>query len=93
MFHFMDWSILKKDDITLNKTNNARFEKIDKSLNLVFDHNDIIEFANKRIRRRMKYRPLGKNLLPTQFTMNELESLYSCFLEKNLTKETLEEGF
>lgn len=34
----------------------------------------------------MKYRPLGKYLLPAQFTMNELESLYSCFLEKKFDK-------
>ncbi|MEC7527195.1 MAG: NUDIX hydrolase, partial [Bacteroidota bacterium] len=64
----------------------ARFEKIDKSLDLVFDHDDIIDFASKRIKRRMKYRPLGKNLLPSQFTMNELEGLYSCFLGKQFDK-------
>ena len=77
---------LQKDSIKLNKENNARFEKIDKSLDLVFDHDDIIDFANKRIKRRMKYRPLGKNLLPLQFTMNELEDLYSCFLGKQFDK-------
>ena len=77
---------LEKDSIKLNEENNARFEKIDKSLDLVFDHDDIIDFANKRIKRRMKYRPLGKNLLPLQFTMNELEDLYSCFLGKKFDK-------
>lgn len=77
---------LQKDSIKLNKENNARFEKIDKSLDLVFDHDHIIDFANKRIKRRMKYRPLGKNLLPLQFTMNELEDLYSCFLGKQFDK-------
>ena len=77
---------LEKDIKKLNEENNARFEKIDKSLDLVFDHDDIIDFANKRIKRRMKYRPLGKNLLPLQFTMNELEDLYSCFLGKKFDK-------
>ena len=42
---------LQKDSIKLNKENNARFEKIDKSLDLVFDHDDIIDFANKRIKK------------------------------------------
>ena len=77
---------LEKDKIKLKKENNARFEKIDKSLDFVFDHDDIIDFAGKRIKRRMKYRPLGKNLLPAQFTMNELEGLYSCFLGKQFDK-------
>lgn len=77
---------LEKDSIKLNEENNARFEKIDKSLDLVFDHDEIIDFANKRIKRRMKYRPLGKNLLPNQFTMNELEGLYASFLSKKFDK-------
>ena len=42
---------LEKDSIKLNEENNARFEKIDKSLDLVFDHDDIIDFANKRIKK------------------------------------------
>ena len=34
----------------------------------------------------MKYRPLGKNLLPDQFTMNELEG-YIILLSRDLIKE------
>ena len=34
----------------------------------------------------MKYRPLGKNLLPDQFTMKELEGLYGSFLSKKFDK-------
>ena len=42
----------------------------------------------------MKYRPLGKNLLPNQFTMNELEGLYASFLSKKFDKkEILEEEY
>ena len=46
----------------------------------------MIEMALKRIKRRMKYRPLWKNLLPNQFTMNELEGLYASFLSKKFDK-------
>tara|TARA_B110000879_G_scaffold21055_1_gene26598 strand:- start:1837 stop:2511 length:675 start_codon:yes stop_codon:yes gene_type:complete len=73
---------LEKDNIVLNHENNAKFKKLDSKLELAFDHNEMIELALKRIKRRMKYRPLGKNLLPNEFTMNELEGLYSSFLSK-----------
>ena len=60
----------------------AKFKNLESNLELAFDHNEMIELALKRIKRRMKYRPLGKNLLPNEFTMNELEGLYSSFLSK-----------
>ena len=61
---------------------------------MAFDHNDMIEMALKRIKERMKYRPLGKKtLLPNQFTMNELEGLYASFLSKKFDKEILEEEY
>jgi len=73
---------LEEDNIVLNRENNAKFKKLDSKLELAFDHNEMSELALKRIKRRMKYRPLGKNLLPNEFTMNELEGLYSSFLSK-----------
>ena len=73
---------LEKDNVVLNHKNDAKFKNIESNLELAFDHNEMIELALKRIKRRMKYRPLGKNLLPNEFTMNELEGLYSSFLSK-----------
>ena len=76
---------LEKDKVILNKKNDASFISLDSSPELAFDHNDMVEMALKRIK-RMKYRPLGKNLLPNQFTMNELEGLYASFLSKKFDK-------
>ena len=42
--------------------------------------------AQKRLKRRIKYRPIGINLLPKKFTMDELQSLYSSFLGKEFDK-------
>ena len=89
---------LEKDKVILNKKNDASFISLDSSPELAFDHNDMVEMALKRIKRRMKYRPLGKNLLPNQFTMNELEGLYASFLSKkfdtrNFRRRILEMDF
>lgn len=77
---------LEKDKVVLNKDKGAEFTNLSSFPNLAFDHNDMVDMALKRIKRRMKYRPLGKNLLPDQFTMNELEGLYASFLSKKFDK-------
>jgi 8-oxo-dGTP diphosphatase len=77
---------LEKDKVILNEDNGAVFTSLELFPEFAFDHNDMIEMALKRIKRRMKYRPLGKNLLPDQFTMNELEGLYASFLTKKFDK-------
>lgn len=77
---------LEKDKVVLNKSKNAEFTNLESFPELAFDHNEMVDIALKRIKRRMKYRPLGKNLLPDQFTMNELEGLYASFLSKKFDK-------
>lgn len=77
---------IEKHNIKLNKTNYAEFYDIDEKPELAFDHDEIIEFALKRVKRRIKYRPIGINLLPDEFTLNELENLYSSFLGKKFDK-------
>ena len=77
---------LEKDKVVLNKNKGAEFTNISSFPELAFDHNEMVDMALKRIKRRMKYRPLGKNLLPDQFTMNELEGLYASFLSKKFDK-------
>ena len=77
---------LEKDKVILNEDNGAVFTSLELFPEFAFDHKDMIEMALKRIKRRMKYRPLGKNLLPDQFTMNELEGLYASFLTKKFDK-------
>ena len=53
---------------------------------LAYDHNEIVDMAQKRLKRRIKYRQIGINLLPKKFTMDELQSLYSSFLGKEFDK-------
>lgn len=53
---------------------------------LAFDHNDIIDFAKERLKRRVKRRPVGFNLLPEEFTISQLQSLYEEALSKSFDK-------
>lgn len=53
---------------------------------LVFDHNDIVEYACERLKRRVKRRPVGFNLLPPEFTLSQLQKLYEEALGKKFDR-------
>lgn len=53
---------------------------------LAFDHNDIVSYAKERLKRRVKRRPVGFHLLPKEFTISQLQSLYEKALDRELDK-------
>jgi len=53
---------------------------------LAFDHFQIIQTCLKRLRRDLKFGPIGFELLPEKFTLTELQRLYEAVLEKELDK-------
>lgn len=53
---------------------------------LVYDHNEIVDYAKERLKRRFKRRPVGFNLLPEEFTITQMQILYESALGKNLDK-------
>ena len=53
---------------------------------LGFDHKEILECAIARLRSKIRYEPIGFELLPTQFTLTQLQHLYEQVLERALDK-------
>jgi 8-oxo-dGTP diphosphatase len=47
---------------------------------LLFDHQEMIEMAVRTLRLQLNFQPVGLNLLPLKFTMNELQKLYETLL-------------
>ena len=54
--------------------------------NLPYDHGEILDFAWKRLKQKVKYEPIGFNLLPGKFTLLQLQDLYEEILETTLDK-------
>lgn len=54
--------------------------------NLPYDHSEILNFAWRRLKRKVKYEPIGFNLLPEKFTLLQLQNLYEVILETTLDK-------
>lgn len=53
---------------------------------LAFDHADIFALALARLRGKVRYQPIGFELLPPQFTLSELQHLYETVLATPLDK-------
>ena len=64
----------------------VRWFPIDALPPLAFDHANILNVATKRLRGKVRYQPVGFELLPLQFTLTQLQKLYEAILGKELNK-------
>jgi len=53
---------------------------------LAFDHGEILESAIARLRGKLRYGPIGFELLPDKFTLSQLQHLYEAVLGVALDK-------
>ncbi|WMJ75221.1 NUDIX domain-containing protein [Cytophagaceae bacterium ABcell3] len=53
---------------------------------LPFDHKDIFDTSLQKLRRKVRYEPIGFELLPEKFTLTEIQQLYEATLLKKLDK-------
>lgn len=65
---------------------------------LAFDHDRILAVAEERVRGKVRYRPIGFELLPEEFTLAQLQHLYETVLgreldKRNFRKKLLAQGF
>ncbi len=59
----------------------ASWVKVSEIPSLAFDHNLIVDKALKRIRGKLRYKPIGFDLLPEKFTLRQLQELYESILQ------------
>ena len=53
---------------------------------LAFDHRRILNVALERLRGKVRYQPIGFELLPEKFTLRQLQHLYEIILDRPLDK-------
>lgn len=53
---------------------------------LAFDHADILQTALHRLTGKVRYEPIGFELLPEKFTLSQLQHLYEAVLQTELDK-------
>lgn len=65
---------------------------------LAFDHDIILATAHERLQGKVRYQPIGFELLPPSFTLSQLQHLYESILgraidKRNFRKKILSFGF
>ncbi len=75
------------DDVHYNlQRSEYRWVNVDDLPTLAYDHNEIVDYSRERLKRRVKRRPIGFSLLPQEFTLNQIQTLYEAALGKDLDK-------
>ena len=64
----------------------AKWFSVDRTPTLAFDHGTILETALWRLRNKVRYVPIGFELLPRKFTLTQLQHLYEAILGRALDK-------
>jgi 8-oxo-dGTP diphosphatase len=64
----------------------ARWFPVSKVPKLAFDHGEILTVALARLKGKVRYQPIGFELLPPKFTLSQLQHLYEAVLETALDK-------
>lgn len=64
----------------------AKWFKLNEIPDLIFDHNEILDFSLLQLRNRVRQAPIGFNLLPEKFTLLQLMHLYEEILGIELDK-------
>ena len=64
----------------------AAWFAVDDMPKLCFDHNTILDTALKRLQGKVRYQPIGFELLPPKFSLTQLQRMYEIILERTLDK-------
>lgn len=64
----------------------AAWFALDDLPSLAFDHAEILKTAHHRLQGKVRYQPIGFELLPEKFTLRQLQHLYEVILDRELDK-------
>jgi ADP-ribose pyrophosphatase YjhB (NUDIX family) len=65
------------------KFDDLAWYQVQQAPKLAFDHNQILEYGYRRLRNKLEYSPIAFDVLPKEFTLNELFQLYCTVLGEN----------
>jgi 8-oxo-dGTP diphosphatase len=81
----------------LQQEHEAKWFPLNKIPSLIFDHKKMVMKAKEMLRQKVANHPIGFELLPSKFTLPQLQSLYEAIYEtpfdkRNFTKKMLSLG-
>ncbi len=83
------YALVKREDYNIKAgftASDAKWYKINSIPDLIYDHNEILDYSLKHLRSRVRQAPIGFNLLPEKFTLLQLMQLYEEVLGVEMDK-------
>tara|TARA_A100001015_G_C14998310_1_gene717206 strand:+ start:124 stop:855 length:732 start_codon:yes stop_codon:yes gene_type:complete len=81
------FALLSTNDVILEwKGREVKWMPVSEVGTLGFDHNHILEEALIALRNKMKHEPIGFELLPTKFTLTQLQTVYEKIFDTQFDK-------
>jgi 8-oxo-dGTP diphosphatase len=83
------YALVKLSDHRVQAATDARaaaWFAIDDLPSLAFDHDKILAMAHERLSGKVRYQPIGFELLPNKFALRQLQHLYEVILDRPLDK-------
>ncbi len=71
----------------------AQWFKVSDTPNLIYDHDEILQYSLQQLQRRVRQAPIGFNLLPEKFTLLQLMQLYEAILGIEMDKPNFRRKF
>ena len=87
------YALINYEEVTLvpdRFSDSITWYALDELPALMMDHNQIVEKALTTLRRNIDEKIVGMNLLPTRFTMKQLQSVYEAILSQPLRRTTFQ---
>lgn len=82
-------ALVPHEGITLgsaSKYANIRWFHADRLPRLAYDHDQVGRLARQRLRAKLQYTNIVYNLLPSEFTLGELQEVYETILQRRLDR-------
>ena len=73
--------------------NELHWHDVDTVKEMAFDHQEIFETSYAWLKKRIQEHPLGLNLLPSKFSLRELQNLYEAILNIKLDRRNFRKKF
>jgi len=86
-------ALLPSDKYESIQSDSGVWVSVDKLPVLAYDHSNIIKVAIERLRGKIIYTNVVKDLLPTRFTLPELQRVYEILLVRPLDKRNFRKKF
>ncbi len=87
-------ALIASEDITLSKDDSSdevtwiAVEEVGKKFDLAFDHQEVLQACYERLKGKVQYTSLPVNLLPSEFTLTELQKTFEIILGNSVEKKS-----